>query len=455
LARCSKNGRSVNVPAQTGVTTLPDSAKPIESRCDVLVVGGGPAGSTIAALLAERGERVTLVEKDRHPRFHIGESLLPLNVPLFEQLGIKEEIDRIGMLKLGVEFVSPYHDKTIAFDFASAWDKRFFYAYQVRRSDFDHILLKNAIAKGATVIEGCRVTDVEFPPEGGVTASGRDEHGKFHSWRTDFLVDASGRDTLLANRLALKQRNRRHNSAAVFGHFTGARRSEGAAEGNIIIYWFDHGWIWFIPLADGTTSIGAVCRPDFIKSRTTDVTSFFVSVLAMCPGVSERLKDAQLIGAATATGNYSYQATRMAGKNYIMLGDAFAFVDPVFSTGVYLAMTSAFLGADAVRTCLHEPRNAARALRRFDAEVRRGLKGFSWYIYRITTPALRDLLMSSGRNVARVEEALLSLLSGDTFRHSPIRSRLAIFKVFYYVKTVLILKSRIFARQDRKEVRTW
>jgi 2-polyprenyl-6-methoxyphenol hydroxylase-like FAD-dependent oxidoreductase len=413
----------------------------------VLVVGGGPAGSTIAALLARRGERVTLVEKDRHPRFHIGESLLPLNVPLFEELGIKDEIEQIGMLKLGVEFVSPHHGKALSLDFASGWDKRFFYSYQVRRSAFDHILLKNAIAKGATIVEGCRVTDVEFQPDGSVTASGRDEHGKIHSWHADFLVDASGRDTLLANRLSLKQRNRRHNSAAIFGHFTGARRSAGKAEGNITIYWFDHGWIWFIPLSDGTTSIGAVCPPSFLKSRTTDVTSFFVSVLAMCPALGERLKNAELTGAATATGNYSYQATRMTGKSYILLGDAFTFIDPVFSTGVYLAMRSAFLGADAVSACLHEPRKAVRALRRFDAEVRQGIERFSWYIYRITTPALRDLLMASGKNVARVEEALMSLLSGDVSRRSPIRFRLRVFQFFYYAKATHIFMSRLFARR--------
>jgi flavin-dependent dehydrogenase len=413
----------------------------------VLVVGGGPAGSTIAALLAQRSERVILVEKDRHPRFHIGESLLPLNVPLFERLGIKDEIERIGMLKLGVEFVSPHHDKTLSLDFASAWDKRLFYSYQVRRSAFDHILLKNAVAKGAVVIEGCRVTDVAFQSDGSVSASGRDEHDRIQSWHADFLVDASGRDTWLANRLSLKQRNRRHNSAAVFGHFTGARRSAGKAEGNIIIYWFAHGWIWFIPLSDGTTSVGAVCRPDFIKSRTTDVTRFFLSVLALCPALSERLKDAELTGTAVATGNYSYAAKRMTGKNYILLGDAFTFIDPVFSTGVYLAMRSAFLGADAVSSCLHQPREASRALRRFDAEVRRGIGRFSWYIYRITTPALRDLLMASGKNVARVEEALMSLLSGDVARDSPVRFRLVIFQFFYYVKALHLLVSRFFARR--------
>src|ERR1700675_3289016 len=118
----------------------PSSAVMPTGRCDVLVVGGGPAGSTIAALLAERGKRVILVEKDRHPRFHIGESLLPLNLPLFERLGVKDHIERIGMIKYGVEFVSPYHGKAVSRDFAQAWDKAFPYSYQVRRSEFDHAL---------------------------------------------------------------------------------------------------------------------------------------------------------------------------------------------------------------------------------------------------------------------------------------------------------------------------
>ena len=154
------------------------SARVSEGSCDVLVVGGGPAGSTIAALLAERGEHVVLVEKDRHPRFHIGESLLPFNLPLFEQLGIKDDIAKIGMPKYGVEFVPINHDQPSAFEFANAWDKNFPYAYQVRRSEFDHILLKNAAAKGATVIEECKVTEVAFPPQGGAMAVGRDVDGK-------------------------------------------------------------------------------------------------------------------------------------------------------------------------------------------------------------------------------------------------------------------------------------
>ena len=415
-----------------------------DNHFDVLIVGGGPAGSTIGALLAQRGENVVLVEKDTHPRFHIGESLLPMNLPLFEQLGVKEQIDRIGMPKYGVEFVSPWHDGTTHLDFAQSWNKSLFYSYEVRRSEFDHILLKNAAAKGACVIEGCRISQVEFPLEGGVVATGQDSDGQERRFAAKFLVDASGRDTLLAGRLAIKERNRHHASAAVFGHFTGARRLPGKAAGNISIFWFDHGWFWFIPLADGTTSVGAVCPPEFMKARKTDVTSFLQSLIAQCPALAERLANAQMTGPATGTGNYSYRAGRMTGNNFIMLGDAYAFIDPVFSTGVYIAMKSAFLGADAVTACLHGSKaEADRALRRMEAEVDDALARFSWYIYRVNTPAMRDLFMGP-RNYFRMQEALLSLLSGDVFDRSPIHARLLLFKGVFYIKSFVARQARLF-----------
>ncbi len=417
----------------------------ITNQSDVLIVGGGPAGSTIGALLAQRGETVTLVEKDTHPRFHIGESLLPLNLPLFEELGVKQAIDRVGMTKYGVEFVSPWHDHTTMLDFAQAWDKSLFYAYQVRRSEFDEILWNNAADKGATVIEGCRITQVEFPPEGGVVATGEDSDGQLRRFEAKFLVDASGRDTLLAGRMAIKQRNRRHASAAVFAHFTGARRLPGKAEGNISIFWFDRGWFWFIPLADGTTSVGAVCSPEFMKSRKTDVTNFLRDLIAQSPALSERLADAQMTGPATATGNYSYRADRMSGKNFLMLGDAYAFIDPVFSTGVYLAMKGAFLAVDAVTACVHRPGpEADRAVRKFETQIEDALARFSWYIYRINTPAMRDLFMAP-RNYLRMQEAMLSLLSGDVFGHSPIRFRLTLFKGVFYIKSFFIRHARVLS----------
>ena len=431
-------------------TPEPPSRKRSIDRCEVLVVGGGPAGSTVAALLAERGRHVVVVEKDRHPRFHIGESLLPLNLPLFERLGVREPIERMAMLKYGVEFVSPYHKTAVRFDFDRAWNKALPYSYQVRRSEFDHLLLKNAAAKGARIFEGTRIIKVRFLSGVGAEIEAIDDEGQTRSWAVDFVIDASGRDTFLASQLEMKQRNRKHGSAAIFAHFTGARRLPGKAEGNISIFWFDDGWFWFIPLKDGATSVGAVCPPEYFKARNSDLTGFFIKTIAKCPEIAERLEGAQLSTPVIATGNYSYTAERMTGRNFVLVGDAFAFVDPVFSTGVYLAMTTAFFAADAVCQCLDKPQEAARALRRYEKKAQRGLKAFSWYIYRIRTPAFRNLIMSP-RNTFRMDEAVLSLLAGDVFGNSPIGARLIAFKVIYYVTRLFHLLFRLDRWRGRSQ----
>jgi flavin-dependent dehydrogenase len=410
--------------------------------CDVFVVGGGPAGSTVAALLAERGHRVILADKDRHPRFHIGESLLPHNLPLLDRLGVRDKIETSAMHKYGIEFVSPYHGKSVKYDFGRAYDKRFPYSFQVRRSSFDHMLLQNAAAKGATVIEECRVDTVAFPEDEPVLVTARGADGELRQWRARFLIDASGRDTLLAGQLGLKERNPRNNSAAIFGHFTGARRLAGKDEGNITIVWFDNGWFWFIPLSDGTTSVGAVCPAPFFKNRTTDLPGFFRQIIASSPEIADRLRDADLVGDVTATGNYSYSSRRTSGDRFLMVGDACAFIDPVFSTGVYLAMVSGFEAADAVAGCLASPRKAARLLRRYDARTQRALGSFTWFIYRIRDPAMRNLFMSP-RNMFRVEEAVLSILGGAIFDGWPVRARLYLFRMIYYVTKLSHLRFRL------------
>ncbi len=421
-----------------------------DQSCDVLVIGGGPAGSTAAALLGERGYRVTLLEKARHPRFHIGESLLPANLPMLARLGVLAEVEGIGMAKWGAEFISPWHEHSQSFEFADAWDKSMPYAYQVRRSEFDEILIRNAVRKGATVIEGCRVRDVEFLPNGaGVIVRAEHEDGRRESWQCRFLIDASGRDTFLGNRFKAKHRNPKHNSSSLYGHFKGARRNPGRKAGHITIFWFEHGWFWFIPLADGTTSVGAVIWPYYLKTRTQPLQGFFLDLIAMCPALAERLQDAELVAEVEATGNFSYSCDRTQGPRYLLLGDAFAFIDPVFSSGVMLAMNSAFAGAEAVDICLQDPNKAAQALRQFDRLIKHGPKEFSWFIYRVTNPTMRNLFMSP-RNVFRVQEALLSVLAGDIFGKTPIWRSLKAFKAIYYLASLANIKANFLAWKRRR-----
>ncbi|MHB8209896.1 MAG: NAD(P)/FAD-dependent oxidoreductase [Acidithiobacillus sp.] len=421
-------------------------------ECDVLVIGGGPAGSTIGALLAERGYQITILEKAHHPRFHIGESLLPANLPLLHQLGVADEVDRIGMKKWGAEFNSPYHaGKRQTFIFADAWDKSMPMAYQVRRADFDDILFRNAQKKGAKTIEGCRAQSVEFLPHGkGVVVHALREDGSKETWQTRFLVDASGRDTFLGTHFQTKRNNPKHNSSALYAHFRGAHRLTGREEGNISIFWFAHGWFWFIPLADGTTSVGAVVWPYYLKTRKKSIEDFFAETIAMSPELAERLADAQRVTDVDATGNYSYICNQTHGANYLMLGDAFAFYDPVFSSGVMLAMQSAFVGTDTIDTCLRQPKRAAAALRRFDRKVRHGGRVFSWFIYRITQPTMRDIFMQP-RNLVGTKEAVLSVLAGDIFNKTPIWTSLIIFKMIYHITSIRYFRRSWAAHKKRKE----
>ncbi|MBK7264534.1 MAG: tryptophan 7-halogenase [Rubrivivax sp.] len=405
------------------------------STCDVLVIGGGPAGSTMAALLARQGRQVVMLEKLHHPRFHIGESLLPANGPLFDRLGVRAAVDRIGMPKWGVEFISQQHDAPSFLEFADAWDRSMPSAWQVRRSELDEILFRHAAAEGATTIEGCQVQKVAFDADGADVLARLDD-GVERRWRALFVVDASGRDTLLANQLGSKQRNPRHNSAALFGHFRGARRLPGKLEGNISIFWFQHGWFWFIPLADGITSVGATCWPQYLKSRDKPLSEFFADTIAMSPELAERLRGAELVdGKVHATGNYSYSSSICQGDRCLLLGDAYAFIDPVFSSGVHMAMTSAFEGAKVVQAFFEQPQALPAARRRFQAVMRRGPREFSWFIFRMTNPAMRGLFMQP-RNPLGAKSAVLSVLAGDIYGRMPFKPSLWLFKLIYWCSTL-------------------
>ncbi|MDP1947879.1 MAG: NAD(P)/FAD-dependent oxidoreductase [Nitrospirota bacterium] len=417
--------------------------------CDVLVIGGGPAGSTISALLAEQGWKVQILEKDPHPRFHIGESLLPQTLPILKQLGVLADVEKIGIVKYGAEMVSHRYGRTQMFYFSKAFDESQPYAFEVKRSEFDAILLKNAVAKGTQVHEGVRAERVEFRPGTTSLVHAQDKTGNPMTWETRFVVDASGRDTFLSAQLGGKQRSQTHNSAAIFGHFEGVGRLPGKDEGNITAGWLDHGWCWLIPFKDGTTSVGVVCWPDYIKSRTVPLDQFLLDTLSQSPPIAKRMSQAKLLTPVYAAANFSYRRETMSGDGYLMVGDAFAFIDPVFSSGVHLALNSAVLGAKVVEAHLRHSPDYAQRLREFERMVRRAINTFSWFIHRFTQPAFQSLFVSTNRP-PKIERAVLSLLAGDVYEQRRARFPLFLFKVCYYTVFMLNWKENWAVSRRRK-----
>ena len=380
--------------------------------CDILVIGGGPAGATAAALLAEAGHDVVLVEKSAHPRFHIGESLLPANLPLFERLGIAERIAAIGVRKPGAEFVSDAHRRSVAYPFA-AGAARFDHSYQVPRAAFDTILFENAMRLGARGFQNLRVTAATFPKEPGraeVTAVGAG--GETRHFAPRFVLDASGRDTFLASRLRLKAADKHNNTAAIFGHFRNVARHHDGREGYISIHLVENGWFWFIPLPGGITSVGFVGNQSAFKARGGDIAAFFRAQIAGSPSVAARMADAETLGTVMAAGNYSYSARSACGEGYFLIGDAFAFLDPIFSSGVFLAMRGADAGAEVARAWLADPTTARRLARQAEARLNAALARLSWLIRRINTPALRDMFIAPQESFG-MRAGLIALLAGD------------------------------------------
>ena len=253
-------------------------------------------------------------------------------------------------------------------------------------------------------------------------------------------MDASGRDTFLGGKLKLKQKNMAHQSAAIFSHFRGVTRREGPDAGNITVERFAHGWMWLIPLRDDVMSVGAVCFPEYLKQRSSDNVSrsneaFLMQTLESTPSVWSRMQQAQRIAPVHATGNYSYTCTRMTGPGWVMVGDAFAFIDPVFSSGVYLGMNSGEHAASVVNGALRDPASETRLQRAMEKRLKRGLKHFSWFIYRFTTPVMQRLF-AQPRNVLQIEQAVISMLAGDVFDNRAVLRRLRLFRLLYAFNAV-------------------
>ena len=333
------------------------AAGEINSRPDVIVIGGGPAGSAAATMLAVQGIRVILLERERFPRDHVGESLLPASIPVLEELGALAAVQDAGFLpKWGATMVWGKDSTPWSWYFKET-NRTYPHAYQVWRPRFDSILLDNSRAKGVDVREGHRAIGVLFEDGRAVGVRFRDHAGREQVVRADFIVDASGQNGLLGRQLGLREWDDFFQNLAVYGYFSGGQPLPSPDETNIFIEAYPQGWLWNIPLPGGRSSVGAVVDTAVGQTGIADVGArrFLMDQIAQAPHLAAMLRDADMTADPSVVKDWSYVSRSMVGDGYILVGDAACFVDPLFSSGVHLALMSGVLAAAWVSSAMKQP----------------------------------------------------------------------------------------------------
>lgn len=350
-----------------------------QTETDVIVIGGGPSGSSTATLIAQAGHKVTLFEREKFPRFHIGESLIPQTYHTINRLGLLPKMKNSHFVKKhSVQFVTEHGKLSEPFYFHDHKPEESSQTWQVRRSEFDHLLLTNARDHGVTVHEGARVLEVLFEGSRAVGVRVKLEDGPEQEVRAKVVVDASGQSSMLIDRFNLREWDPVLKKAAVWTYWKGAYRDAGRDEGaTIVIQTKDKkGWFWYIPLHDDILSVGVVAGYDYLfqNRASKDLETIYFEEVARCPGVQPRIANATRCDIFRAQKEYSYRATKVGGDGWVLVGDAFGFLDPLYSSGVLLALTSANMAADTIIEALAKGDTSETQLRKWEAGYVAGME---------------------------------------------------------------------------------
>jgi flavin-dependent dehydrogenase len=383
-----------------------------ETIYDALIIGGGPGGSSAATYLCRAGKRVLVLEKEHFPRFHIGESLLPYNHLLFEEMGLMPKLEAAGFTKkFGAQFYLGNSSKRLKLVFKNGCFTRAPVAFQVERSKFDDLLLRHAQESGAEIRQGWTVTKYATDQHG-VFVEARGDDGQPQTFRGAFLVDASGRGNFTGNAEGLREIHPQLKKLAIFGHFEGVKTDEGSKAGDIIVVRLHNKWFWLIPLSPQKVSVGCVMDQEEFARAKTPAHELFTKIWQSSSEMRMRMNEARLIGAFQTTSDFSYYNRRLVGPRLMRVGDAAGFMDPIFSAGVYLAMTSGKLAAEVIVKSLRAGTDGARSLRAYEKKVFRAMNYYSEMVDSFYTKPFMELFLQP-RPKFHIPDAIVAILAGE------------------------------------------
>jgi flavin-dependent dehydrogenase len=410
---------------------------------DVAIIGGGPAGSTAATLLARAGRRVIVFEREKFPRFHIGESLLPFSIQTFDRLGVREKLDRAFLPKFGGEIMAACGTRGVKFYFKDGFRSQRDRAYQVTRSDFDKLLLDHSRENGAEVLEETEVKRVDFAADR-VKIDIEDSMGTRSTIEARYLVDCSGRQTMLGSFFKLKKTYDHLQKFSVFAHYENVDRLPGRDATLIRMVRGLDRWFWMIPLTDTRTSVGVVMDTATFRATKLAPQVALEKFIAEQPLVTERMKNAFRVSPVYSTGDFSYRNTRLAGERWLLAGDAAGFIDPVFSSGVFLAIMSAEKAADTLNEVLDDESKRARLFGKYSATVNRIMDIYLTFVtawYKRSKEFLEVFLNPADR--MQIAAAVNAVLAGNEGKSFAIKWRMWVFYFFVYAQKFFAFSPRL------------
>ncbi|MBI4586505.1 MAG: NAD(P)/FAD-dependent oxidoreductase [Planctomycetes bacterium] len=394
-----------------------DPVEKIPSDIPVVVIGGGPAGATVSTLLAQGGLAVALFEREKFPRFHIGESLMPQTYWTLKKLGVLEKLrSSDAPVKASVQFFSESGRPSRPFYFFERNPHECSYTWQVERAWFDQMMIDNAREKGVQVHQGAAVREVLFEngrAAGVIVDAG---NGQPRPIGATVVVDATGLSSLIARRLGIQRKDPKLVKGAVFAHYENARRDPGIDEGATLVLHTrgNRGWFWYIPLSRNRVSAGVVSATRELFQDRGPPEQVLEEEIRNCPVLEERLQEARRISTVHVLRDFSYRASRCAGEGWVLVGDAFGFLDPIYSSGVLLALKSAEFAAEAILEAFEKRDFSAARLGRYGARLAKGMEAIRKLVYAFYTPDFS--FANFTREHPEHRERLIDILIGDVFK---------------------------------------